>query len=169
MGVYINTAKYTGEIQSNLNDVFFAVLIVLGKFRYCLFSRTKTYCMNKFRLSFAIMLFVFVIADSNSSYAFSVTRNNHPIYSLKYLKCKEFVKLSYKEFTALTREKRSLKNWVAFKMLKAQMKHDLKRNPQLTLTNYPEKPGHQVNVVVILAILLVLLLVAGVLALILQA
>lgn len=119
--------------------------------------------MKKIRLSFALMLFVFVLANNNSSYAFAVTGNNDPFPSLKYFKCKEFVKLSFKEFTNLTGEKRTVSSWINFKILKSQMRQDLKTDPELTLSSYSatskNKSRNSTILITLLALLAVLLLI----------
>ena len=80
--------------------------------------------------------FVCVITATDVAYSFSVAK---PIYStelLKYAKGSEFIKLSFKQFTMLTGEKENLRNRISFSVMKMKVKNDLKKNPNLTLSEY---------------------------------
>ncbi len=60
--------------------------------------------------------------------------------SAKYLKVSEFVKLSPGEFSKLTGKKLNVFQRASFHLVKLKMKHDLKRNPDLLITDYKKYP-----------------------------
>lgn len=62
--------------------------------------------------------------------------NTAPVDNLKYFKASEFVKLSTKEFTKLTGKRLNVFQRISFQIAKAKMKHDLKKNPNLQVTDY---------------------------------
>ncbi len=59
----------------------------------------------------------------------------------KYFKVSEFVKLSPGEFSKLTGKKLNFFQRVSFQLIKLKMKHDLKRNPDMLITDYKKAPG----------------------------
>jgi hypothetical protein len=65
--------------------------------------------------------------------------------SAKYLKVSEFVKLSPREFSQLTGKKLNVFQRISFQIAKLKMKHDLKKNPDLTLSDYGKSPKDQNN------------------------
>ena len=63
--------------------------------------------------------------------------NNLAGYStLNYLKVSEIIKLSPKEFGELTGKKMNRWERASFAIAKIKMKHDLRKNPNLTLLDY---------------------------------
>ncbi len=55
---------------------------------------------------------------------------------LQTTKASEFVKLSVRDYTFITGKKMSLFEKLSFKIIKRKMKHDLKKNPKLLITDY---------------------------------
>jgi hypothetical protein len=81
----------------------------------------------------------------NPSFAFSFVKiranNILPSENLygKYIRASEFVKLSVKEFGLLTGRKLNFMQRLSFNVAKLRMKHDLKKNPNLEITDYLNK------------------------------
>jgi hypothetical protein len=61
------------------------------------------------------------------------TPNNLPV---QYLKASEFVKLSVSEFSKLTGKNLNWFQRLSFRITKLRLKHDLKKNPDLKITDY---------------------------------
>jgi len=55
------------------------------------------------------------------------------------LKAGDFVRLSAKDFSLTTGKKMNVWNMLFFSLSKLRMKHDLKKNPNLAVTNYYSK------------------------------
>ncbi len=85
------------------------------------------------------LIVLFTIIGTNRSYGFS---NPKPITNAvqheneKALSISEFVKLSAKQFSELTGKKMNMWDKASFSIMKIKMKHDLKKNPNLTLKDY---------------------------------
>jgi hypothetical protein len=93
---------------------------------------------------------------------------NAPIL-LKYMKGSEFIKLSFKEFATLTREKENLRNRISFYVMKMKIRYDLKKNPNITLSEY-NTSKHKMSVglkivlwvaVIVLVLMLAILIIFG--------
>lgn len=92
-------------------------------------------------------MFLFIVGltainTTNNSYAFSIIspEKNISFYKdLKYLKASDFIQLSVKEFSDLTGRRINLWTKLSFKIMKLRMKHDLKKNPDLLITDYAPK------------------------------
>ncbi|MDE3182414.1 MAG: hypothetical protein KGM16_03250 [Bacteroidota bacterium] len=104
--------------------------------------------INKVLIAVLIVLAVFF--PENKSYGFSVivpvtpNSNVQNNLSTKYLNAAEFVKLSAHDFSKLTGKKLNLFQRVSFQIAKLRLKHDLKKNPDLKITDYhkgSEKAG----------------------------
>jgi hypothetical protein len=89
-----------------------------------------------------LLLLLFVVSSMPVSYGFSVIRypanglNASSSLSLKNITAREFVKLSPREFSALTGKKLNFFQRLSFKIVKLRLKHDLKKNPNLTINQY---------------------------------
>ena len=83
--------------------------------------------------------------------------------ALKYLQASEFVKLSVSEYTKLTGKKLNFLQRLSFKVTKMKMKHDLKRNPSIRITDYIDGNGTTFQVDILWLLLGLLLPVIGVL------
>ncbi len=93
--------------------------------------------MKKIILFLFLSLTIFSLSGINYCFAFST--NNHSSIvapAPKYLQASEFVKLSPKEFSAITGKKLNFFQRIEFNLLKAKMRHDLKKNPDLKITEY---------------------------------
>src|SRR4051812_16261900 len=90
----------------------------------------------KFLSLFIILL---ATADTNNSYGASIynsTPNPKRYEAVKYLKISELVNLSAKQFSELTGKKMNTWHKLSFKIMKIKMKHDLKKNSNLSLKDY---------------------------------
>jgi hypothetical protein len=98
--------------------------------------------MKKIKLLLVAVFSIYAFSGVNMVYGFSVIKpvdNAKQPISLatsKYINASEFVKLSAKEFGALTGKKLNLFQRLSFNITKARMKHDLKKNPNLKITDY---------------------------------
>lgn len=103
--------------------------------------------MKKNNLLLLVIFSICAFAATNSAFGFSVIKpaanDEAPSVStaLKYIKASEFVKLSAKEYTALTGVKLNFLQRLSFKATKMKMKHDLKSNPDLKVTDYVHASG----------------------------
>jgi hypothetical protein len=91
--------------------------------------------MKKFTILFFGLFFFCTCINSNTVYSFSIVK---PINSnlSSYAKGSEFIKLSFRQFATLTGKKANLWNRLSFNLLKAKVKHDLRKNPNLLITEY---------------------------------
>jgi hypothetical protein len=94
--------------------------------------------MKKIKLLLLATFSIYAFAGVNMSYGFSIIKPaaNEPASALKYIKASEFVKLSVKEFSDLSGKKLNMFQKFSFKITKMKMKHDLKKNPDLKVTDY---------------------------------
>lgn len=97
--------------------------------------------MKKIKLLLLAAFSIYAFSGVNIASGFSVIKpavDPEPTSTsaLKYLKASEFVKLSAKEFSDLTGKKLNIFQRMSFKLTKMKMKHDLKKNPDLKVTDY---------------------------------
>ena len=97
------------------------------------------------RLIMPLVMLMFLLAHLNTSFGFSLVKPkandilpSENLYG-KYIYASEFVKLSVKEFSLLTGEKLNFIQRLSFRVAKLRMKHDLKKNPNLKITDYIDK------------------------------
>lgn len=93
--------------------------------------------MKKIKAVF--LLTVILSFGASSSFASSIhksTRKSERYEQVKYLKISELVNLSAKQFSELSGKKMNMLEKVSFGIMKIKMKHDLKKNPNLTLKDY---------------------------------
>jgi hypothetical protein len=94
-------------------------------------------------------LIVFNFANLENSVAFSIVQpqlnkiSSPGAPTPKYLRASEFIKLSATEFTNLTGKKLNLFERLSFAFTKMRLKHDLKKNPDLKITDYIREPKHK--------------------------
>lgn len=125
--------------------------------------------MKKITLLFFAAFSMFALCGTNTTYGFSIVKPapaSEPasLQVLRYLNARDFVNLSVKDYTALTGKKLNFFQRLSFKVTKMKMKHDLKKNPNLTLTDYIDADGSTTFKIDILWLLLGLILpVIGVL------
>ncbi|MDQ6755748.1 MAG: hypothetical protein M3004_02325 [Bacteroidota bacterium] len=101
--------------------------------------------MKKIKLLLFVLFGMYAFAGVNMAYSFSI---NKPIANaelpsavLTNIKVSDFVKLSAKEFSELTGKKMNFFQKLSFKFTKMRMKQDLKKNPDLKLTDYMKANG----------------------------
>lgn len=96
--------------------------------------------INKGLLTVFVLLCIFLQQKKTfaSSIVFHATTSLNTSKKLpaQYLKASEFVKLSAREFSELTGKKMNLFQKLSFGITKLRLKHDLRKNPDLTLTDY---------------------------------
>lgn len=91
----------------------------------------------KFLLFFLSAIFIFYV-NANAAvphYRNSITLADS-VKNANYLKAQVFVNLSPKEFTSLTGKKLNFLERLYFKTLQRKMRHELKNNPELLITQY---------------------------------
>ncbi len=91
------------------------------------------------------------IVNTNTSFAFALSEPgvNKPgaTKAINSIKAIEFVKLSAKDISLITGKKMNIWNRLSFSILKMRMKHDLKKDPNLTIADYTSKNGkHRLGV-----------------------
>ncbi|MEO8821142.1 MAG: hypothetical protein ABI267_03995 [Ginsengibacter sp.] len=93
-------------------------------------------------LLFALFLQVNAIRASSVIVPGITKSNATTATNVKYFKASEFVKLSSKDFSQLTGKGLNVFQRMSFKIVKLKMKHDLKKNPNLLITDYTKTPSH---------------------------
>lgn len=91
---------------------------------------------------FALFLQVNVIHASSVIIPAPTKSNNTTAANVNYFKASEFVKLSAKDFMKLTGKRLNVFQRMSFQIVKLKMKHDLKKNPNLLITDYTKTPSH---------------------------
>jgi hypothetical protein len=94
--------------------------------------------MKKIKFLF-LFISLLAVTGTNNSYGASIynsTPNPERYEAIKYLKISELVNLSAKQFSELTGKKMNTWDKLSFKIMKIKIKHDLKKNPNLTLKDY---------------------------------
>lgn len=108
--------------------------------------------MKKIKLILLTAFSICAFAGTNIAYGFSVIKHvndaSPSAAAFKYLKVSDFVKLSAKEFSDLTGKKMNFFERLSFKVTKMRMKHDLKKNPDLKITDYmkPNSTTFQIDI-----------------------
>jgi hypothetical protein len=98
--------------------------------------------MKKIKLLLLAAFSIYAFSGINMAHGFSVIKPTEPsLASVKYLKASEFVKLSAKDYTALTGKKLNFFQRLSFNLTRVKMKHDLKKNPDLKVTDYINGDG----------------------------
>lgn len=92
------------------------------------------------------VLLIFILVLNIKGFSFSIAKSiipeNHiSPAGIEYLRASVFVKLSAKEFGAITGKKLNFPQRIYFKIIQRKLKHELKKNPDLLITNYydPQK------------------------------
>ena len=99
--------------------------------------------MKKIKLLLLAVISIYAFSGVNMAYGFSGIKpvESPALAAVKYLQASEFVKLSAADYTALTGKKLNFLQRLSFKATKLKMKHDLKRNPNLKITDYIDGDG----------------------------
>lgn len=116
------------------------------------------------KVAFILIGLFFLCAISNTNYAFSfsIIKPAISINTIKYLKGAEFIKLSFKQFASITGEKQNLWNNISFNVTKMKIRHDLKKNPDLSITDYTSnrsKHGLSVGLWIAIGIVVLILII----------
>lgn len=123
--------------------------------------------MKKVTFILVGLFFICTVAGTNNVFSFSINKTVTTPYALKYLKGSEFIKLSFKQFASLTGEKENLGNNLSFSIMKMRIRHDLKKNPNLSITDYnSNRSKHGLSVALwiiigIVALILIIRIIAG--------
>jgi hypothetical protein len=91
---------------------------------------------------FLIILSIFLSVQNGYSFAvvkLSANDNKTEITTSDYLKASVFVKMSANEFAAATGTKLNFFQKIYFKIIKRQVRRDLKKNPDLLITDYVDQ------------------------------
>ena len=114
------------------------------------------------------ILSIYYIVNTNNSFAFAIIKPvspMHEVISLNNIKASEFVKLSAKDYSIITGKKLNLWNRISFSLLKMRIKHDLKNNPNLKISEYYSKKSRHMSpwlwIGIGLVVALIILLLAG--------
>ena len=121
------------------------------------------------KVTFILMglFFICSIAVTTNAFSFSINKRVTTPDALKYLKGSEFIKLSFKQFASFTGEKENLWNNLSFNIMKMRVRHDLKKNPGLSITDYNSnrsKHGLSVGLWIVfgfIALILIIRIIAG--------
>ena len=121
------------------------------------------------KVTFILMglFFICSIAVTTNAFSFSINKTVATPDALKYLKGSEFIKLSFKQFALFTGEKENLWNNISFTAMKMRIRHDLKKNPGLSINDYnSNRSKHGVSVGLwivfgIIALILIIRIIAG--------
>jgi len=79
-----------------------------------------------------------LIAGTGLVYASSTIKPFDPVYNESWMQMKaaDFVKLSIKDFATLSQKKLTVKEKIAFTVLKKQLKREIKKNPDVIVGAY---------------------------------
>lgn len=121
------------------------------------------------KVAFILIGLFFWCAISNTNYAFSfsIIKPATSPQAFKYLKGAEFIKLSFKQFASITGQKENVWNNISFNVTKMKIRHDLKKNPDLSITDYTSnRSKHRLSmglwiVIGIVALILIIRIIAG--------
>ncbi len=98
-------------------------------------------------MRFYLRLFcICCLLNTSTSFAFAISKPRFIekpgiINFSNNLKASEFIKLSIKDFSLITGKKTNLWNRLSFSFIKMRMKHDLKKNPDLTVNAWYANEG----------------------------
>jgi hypothetical protein len=88
----------------------------------------------------------FSITGHNQTFGFSIVKPptiTNSYEAAKSLSLNSIIHLSAKQFSELTGKKMNIWDKLSFSIMKIKMKHDLKKNPNLTLKYYLGKEGRK--------------------------
>jgi hypothetical protein len=117
---------------------------------------------------FGVLLVIFLVISATDSFCFSNHKpvtNTAQFEALSNLSVNQFIHLSAGQFGMLTNKKMNLWDRFSFNLMKLKLKHELKKDPSLTLKTFAaeSKAKHRLGVGVwiligIVGLLLILLL-----------
>ncbi len=90
----------------------------------------------------------------------------NPVINWLDMKASDFVKLSVKDFSKITGKKLNLKEKFAFFVMKKNMKHVMKKNPNLTVRDYLTSNHKKMEtgvliILIVVAVLVIVIIVAS--------
>jgi len=95
------------------------------------------------------LLFICCMINTDVSFALAIVKPGEDKPGIakvsNNIKASEFVKLSAKDFSIITGKKMNMWNRLSFSVLKLKIKHDLKKNPNLYVTDYYFKESDNRN------------------------
>ena len=98
------------------------------------------YFMPKTKLVFLIILGLHTVPSAYASSGLHYNKSLEMLslleFRLETMKASDFIKLSVKDYSLITGKKLRLFEKVSFKIMKMKIKHDLKKNPNLLMTDY---------------------------------
>lgn len=103
--------------------------------------------MKKLNLLLLPVFSIYAFLVVNTAYGFSASRpvadggSPSSLAASKYLNASEFIKLSVAQYITLTGKRLNVFQKLAFRAAKMRMKHDLKKNPSLLITDYVDGDG----------------------------
>ncbi len=95
--------------------------------------------MRKGILRYTVLLTLILFSYNGFSFSIvkpATSRNHLSPAHIEYLRASFFVKLSAKEFEGITGKKLNLPQRIYFKIIQLKLKHELKKNPDLLITDY---------------------------------
>src|SRR5258705_10850960 len=98
-------------------------------------------CMSKKILSFSVLIILSIFLSWQNGFSFSIVRasaneNKAEMKDPDYCKASVFVNLSAREFATATGNKLNFFQKIYFKVIQRQIKRDLKKNPDLLISDY---------------------------------
>lgn len=119
--------------------------------------------MKKLTLAAFLSWMLFGSGVANATF---VSKIIDPVYpeALTQMKAADFIKLTLKDFTKLSQKKLTLKEKIAFSVLKKNLKRELKKNPNLIVSDYLASTSNQkisgwAWVAMVLGVLLIIFLI----------
>src|SRR5438128_408568 len=101
--------------------------------------------MSKNLVLLIAIFFASFILGANRALSASIIKPTHAAQLMKYNRGKEFITLTFKQFASITGERKNLLNRISFGLMKVKVKHDLKKNPELIITEF-YRPGERTPV-----------------------
>ena len=108
-----------------------------------------------------IVVIMWLLVPEKTGYANSFVMSATGVYPIEWhdMKLKDFVSLTLSDYYQLTGKKMSLKEKLAFSLMKGKMKRELKKNPEMTAGEFMATLRASEKVMlIILGVLLILLL-----------
>jgi hypothetical protein len=122
--------------------------------------------MYKIAILLTMPFLTLFIASSNRAYSASISKPVNTSELIKYDQGREFITLSFKQFATLTGQKQNLRNRLSFGIMKLKVKHDLKKNPDLMISEFyrphERTPAWKIILWVLVGLLVLPLLIIGI-------
>jgi hypothetical protein len=118
-------------------------------------------------MKFYLAILFIVFQSTSSTLAITPSNKGYPAaYPFSQLSVMDFLKLSLKDISLITGKKIRLFERLSFSILKLKMKYDLKKRPDLSVTEYCSKTRKKtINtlaiILIVLGSLLLLLIIIG--------